>query len=104
MLGIQHDDPKACAVRVAFVTHWAEGQGLACPEAEVERLQEQLLLAGADVDPGDWLPALKALACYRWLLRKQPYAFGYQSWSPITAVLEELQINGVAAHIAAQCG
>lgn len=78
---------------VSFLAQWARARGIACPRDVLARVIERT----QRVD--DTRPADLDLALCEWLLGMQPYHFGYTSWSPIVAVLEELQITGRAVRL-----
>lgn len=98
-------DP-ARAARQCFLAAWARVRGICCPEAVVERTEQELggvdarTTLGLGIEP--WRGLVAELACSDWIVHQQPYRFGYTGWAPITAVLEELQITGRAAQLVAE--
>ncbi|MEM9459788.1 MAG: TfuA-like protein [Myxococcota bacterium] len=99
-------EPLARAAMQCFLAAWARLRGISCPKAVVERFVDKY--RGSDarlavgLDPEPWRTLLAEDACGRWIVHEQPYRFGYTGWSPLTAVLEQLQLSGRAAQLVAQ--
>jgi len=78
---------RLSAMELVLLAEWAKRRGLECPASEIDRLSQ-----------GQWAgearPLLEVLACARWLIERQPYAFGYTGWAPVAAVLAEVRLRG----------
>lgn len=106
------DDPaggepsrRARAATLCFLAGWARLRGISCPAEVIEALTRRLEPEPGptpEPDTDDRRARIEDLACCRWLVHKQPYHFGYTGWSPITAVVQLLQITGEAARIVAR--
>ncbi|MCA9708930.1 MAG: hypothetical protein KDK70_24000, partial [Myxococcales bacterium] len=94
------------AARQCLLAAWARARGIRCPDAVVERGEQEL--GGIDargslgIGIEQWRGLVTELACSDWIVHQQPYRFGYTGWAPITAVLEELQLTGRAAQLVAE--
>jgi hypothetical protein len=104
--GLPDGAAQVRAMERCLLATWARLRGITCPEPVVERLEARLGEADGravtGLDSQAWRALVTELACSQWIVRQQPYRFGHTGWSPITAVLEELQITGRAAHLVAE--
>ena len=81
---------------IGFLAAWARIRGITCPPEIFARLSGKTPRADDTRPPSEY--DRDRVLC-EWMLHMQPYHFGYTSWSPIVAVLEELQVTGQAAQL-----
>ena len=86
---------------LGLLAAWAEGSGVDCPEQVLATYRAWLERAASGRGARETiLDQAEALATCDWIVRIQPYGFGYAGWSPIAEVLRDLQLRGRAAELA----
>jgi len=98
----------AKASESCFLAEWAKENGIACPSSEAERYiveweknqninDRSAKLTAMNISEKDYLALLTERALAQWIVSKEPYYFGYISWSLEFALIRELQVSGRAA-------